>query len=154
MEKFKLFECLVFWTGFWKCESWAVDTVTLLRNMKKRSQAYLRQPIAVCQKSVSMCKPLRKARVGGQGDGNATCKTEAWQIFMERINEYKFSFKKHIKMRDCLWKCLKDLSVLWKNKSALTWEYNCFQCLRNSRGHWGRVKHIPGHKLFLFRRQD
>lgn len=49
----------------------AVKQDYIVEEQEKRNQAYLRQPAAACKKSLSACEMLRKARVGGRGDGNS-----------------------------------------------------------------------------------
>eukprot|EP00069_Balaena_mysticetus_P011912 bmy_00309T0 len=68
----------------------------IVEEQEKRNQAYLRQPTAACQKSLSTCELLRKARVGGQGDGNS------YQIVVEIIQATTISsfpqLKRHKEM--------------------------------------------------------
>lgn len=67
--------------------------------MKKELESSLRQSKGPCQKSVSTYSLLRRVSVGAQGDAKlSSIKQRTWQTFMKRINEYKFSFKKGIKM--------------------------------------------------------
>ena len=63
-------------------------------------------------------------------------------------------FKHILKCETAYEKCLEDLSVLWKIK--VHWLENMIpsSVWEIAEGTEVGVKHIRGHKLFLFRRQD